>query len=259
VEAVTAPVATAAPAAPTGTRAKADITCFRCKAKGHKSPDCPTRPKGNRRVQVPERTTLCLESEELFGYIGKWGMGITIDIGAQVSIVPIECVEHDQLLGVKQTVKTFEGTPIEGEACNVQFVLGGRTFNREAVAIAGELIHWTPCFRVPLTPRADMDFVIDLAEEKGEGEQLYVPPKMHQGKLLSGYLVSGESDDVDKDTPSVDTPVAGNNRAVKVTEDDKLTMEEECKSLMAIGLEDDDVGSDSGENVAEDIGDHGHV
>jgi len=165
VEAVTTPVATA--------------------------PECPTRPKGNRRVQVPERTPLCLESEELFGHIGKWGMGITIDTGAQVSIVPIECVEPSQLVGLKQTVKTFEGTPIEGEACEVQFLLGGRVFNREAVAIAGELLHWTPCFRVPLTPRSDLDFVIDLSEKKNEGEQLYVPPKMYKGQLLSGYMVSG--------------------------------------------------------------------
>jgi len=234
-------VATAAPAAPTGTRNKAEIICFRCKQKGHKSPECPTRPKGNRRVQVPDRTPLCLENEELFGYIGKCGMGVMIDTGAQVSIVFIECVEPDQLVGKKQTVKTFEGTPIQGEACEVQFVLGGRTFNRDAVAIAGELLHWTPCFRVPLTPRSDLDFLMYLAEEKGQGEQLYVPPKIHKGRLLSGYLVSG--DGVGTQTLSVDTPTEGAGRTVKITEGDETALESEWESLRAIDL---------GDNVVND-------
>jgi len=259
VEAATAPVATAAPAAPTSSRALADITCFRCKAKGHKSPECPTRPKGNRRVQVPVRTTQCLESEELFGYVGKWGMGITVDTGAQVSIVPIECVEPCQLLGVRQTVKTFEGTPIEGEACMVQFRLGDRCFDREAVAIAGELIHWTPCFRVPLTPRTDMEFLMNLAEEKGEGEQLYVPPQMHQGRLLSGYMVSGESGLTDKVVTSESTPKEDSSKMVKGVADDVASVEKECASLGAIDISENEVDSGDSNVNEEEIGDHGYV
>jgi len=53
-------------------------------------------------VRVKEREPLRLSSEEVFGYLGDWGMCITVDTGAQISIVPIECVEKEQLTGKKQ-------------------------------------------------------------------------------------------------------------------------------------------------------------
>jgi len=99
---------------------------------------------------------MSLASEEVFGYIGKWGMSITIDTGAQVSIVPIECIEAKQLLGTKQKVRSFQGEMVEGELCNVEFTIGDKILQREAVAIKGELINWTPCLRVPLSPREDL-------------------------------------------------------------------------------------------------------
>jgi len=122
-EAATAPVATAAPAAPTGTRAKPEVVCFRCKGKGHKSPDCPTRPKGNRRVQIPDREKLILQSEEMFGSVNNCGMSVTIDTGAQISVVPVECVEPSQMVGRKQRVRSFQGSLVEGEACVVEIHL----------------------------------------------------------------------------------------------------------------------------------------
>jgi len=172
-EAATAPVATAAPAAPpTGTHAKNDIMCFRCKAKRHKSPDCPSKPKGNRRVQMPVKTTQCLLKDELFGHIGKWGIAVTIDTGAQMSIVPSECVEPCQFTGKRQVVETFEGTMVEGDACVVQFKLDHKEFERKAVALAGERIKWRPCIGIPIKPRADMDYILDLAEKtESEGDK----------------------------------------------------------------------------------------
>jgi len=226
-EAVTAPVATAAPAAPTGTRAKPEVVCFRCKGKGHKSPDCPTRPKGNRRVQMPGKEPMCLASEELFGYIGKWGMSMTIDTGAQVSIVPIECVEPDQLLGVRQKVRSFQGALVEGEACNVEFLVGDRVFKREAVGIKGDLINWTPCLRVLLSPREDMDYVMRLAEEKvSKDQQLYQPLRYHNGKLRSRYLVS-EGDVSMLEQEPCEGSVMKSGKAVKKTNEDVIQSSEE--------------------------------
>jgi len=222
------------------TGAKTDITCFRCKAKGHKSPDCPTRPKGNRRVQLPSREPLELQEEELFGAIGDCQLSITVDTGAQISVVPKECVRPDQLTGEQRKVRSFQGLLVEGEACKGQFTLGGKVFNREAVAIAGDLLNWTPCFRVPLTPRSELEFVMDLAEKrrKEEGAHLYVPPKLHQGKLLSGYLVSGESGVADRETTSENTPTEEPSRVVEVVNDDVTSVEEECASLGAIDMSD---------------------
>jgi len=188
------------------------LTCFTCGKSGrvsrecrsrppgeaatapHKSPNCPTKPKGNRKVQLPNRVPQVLQHEELFGSICEYDMSITCDTGAQVSIVPIECVRADQLTGETQRVKDFHGSLIEGKVCRVRFQIGGRSFDRDAVAISGDLINWTPCFQVPYNPRQDMTFIVDQMEKKfsKEEEQLYLPPTIEDGVLKSGYMVSGE-------------------------------------------------------------------
>jgi len=140
-EAATAPVATAAPVTAASSCNKPDVVCFRCKAKGHKSPDCPSKPKSNRRVQIPDREKLVLQSEEMFGSVNSCGMSVTIDTGAQISIVPVECVEPSQMVGRKQRVRSFQGSLVEGEACIVEFTFGKRIFERKAVAVEGSLIN----------------------------------------------------------------------------------------------------------------------
>jgi len=129
VEAATAPTAREAITATngsrgTGTRGKVDVVCFRCNQKGHKSPDCPTRPKTNRRIQCPDRKPLELQDEELFGAIGDCKLSVTVDTGAQISVVPRECVRPDQLTGEIKKVRSFQGLLVEGEACKVKFIGG---------------------------------------------------------------------------------------------------------------------------------------
>jgi len=247
VEAVTAPVPTAAPAAPARGSSKPEITCFRCRAKGHKAPDCPLKPKGNRRVQTKDREPLRLESEEVFGYIGKWGMCMTVDTGAQVSVVPVECLEPGQMLGSKLKVRSFQGELVEGECCNVKFVVNGKEFHREAVGVKGELINWTPCLRVPLSPREDMEFFMAMAEERrGKNQQLYQPLRIQDGRLKTGYLVSkgvGETQTLDENMPKV-----------PVIEKEEETGEDSIRGMMSIGIEE---GERSSVECAEESGDHG--
>jgi len=56
--------------------------------------------------------------------IGECKLSITVDTGAQISVVPKECVHSDQLTGVIRKVRSFQGLLVEGEVCNVDFVLG---------------------------------------------------------------------------------------------------------------------------------------
>jgi len=115
VEAVTTPRAPAAPAAAEGAHGKVgEVVCFRCNGKGHKSPACPTKPKGNRRVSLPACEPVALSHEELFGSVEEYSMSITIDTGAQISIVPRQCVRDDQMKGTMQKVRSFQGSLVEG-------------------------------------------------------------------------------------------------------------------------------------------------
>jgi len=155
-----------------------------------------------------------------------------------------------QWTGNRRKVKGFQGTIVEGEECMVQFTIGGRTFGREAVAVEGDLIHWTPCFRVPLAPQEEMLFMMKLANEKISKEiQLYQPPRMLNGTLHSGYLVS--SGEVVTNTPSSDVP------SIAVVEKEDESTEESIEGLMNIGIEEDQ-GS-SVECAEAELGDHGTV
>jgi len=121
--------------------------------------------------------------------VGDYDMAITCDTGAQVSIVPVECVRSDQLTGKVQKVKYFHGFLIEDQVCRVTFKIGETSFERDAVAVSGDLINWTPCYQVPYKPRHDVIYILDKMEEKfqkEEYEQLYLPPMMNNGILETG-------------------------------------------------------------------------
>jgi len=188
---VTAPVAREVPP-PNTTRNSRDLTCFKCGKKGHKSPECPSRPRGNRRVQDITRTPVPLNDEEIFGSLNGCDLPVTIDTGAQISIVPMECVLKEQMVGRKMTVRGFQGSIIEGEACIVNFKFKNRAFEREAVAVPGKVVNWTPCLQVSLSEGDDLDFLRDLARQKmtSEIKPTCVRPVMDRGKLLPGYMVS---------------------------------------------------------------------
>jgi len=263
-EAVTAPAAREVPAVPSGTRGSGtrvstDVICFRCNKKGHKSPECPTRPKGNRRVQVPSRKTMKLQEEELFGRVNSCGLSVTIDTGAQISIVPLECVEQDQLMGRTMKVRSFQGAMVEGEACIVNFEFGGRKFEREAVAVAGNVINWTPCFQVSFSTGDDLDYLKELARHRRAtlGDQLYVQPAMEKGKLQTGYVVS-EHEMVEEKvhTPTDTLPVVGASKPVE-SESNEISVEEVMNDLSRIEIEGEEKRSSS--DMEEDIGDHGQM
>jgi len=273
-EAVTTPGVRETPAVPSSSRSSVpkvhtDITCFRCNKKGHKSPHCPTRPKGNRRGQGPKRQTLRLQDEELFGKVNDCGLSITIDTGAQISIVCLECVQKEQMMGRTMKVRSFQGALVEGEACIVEFEFGGRKFEWEAVAVLGEMLNWTPCFQISFCVGDDLEYLRNLARERKEtlGEQLYVQPTMRGKVLHTGYIVSSEEVEVDSThIPSDTSPVVESGKFVKSNSSEDNSIEVAMKELAQIEIEGEGTESDSGEkdtrsssNVEEVYGDHGSV
>jgi len=196
--------------------------CFRCNQKGHKSPNCPTKPKGNRKVQLPERVPLALQHEELFGSVGSHDMAITCDTGAQISVVPIECVAPDQLMH-------------------------------------GGVINWTPILQIPYQPKDDMMFILDRMDEKfakQEEDQLYLPPVIVKGKLLNGSMVSGHEAGADH-IPGDTVPVVDTNTLVESMEGND-SIEDVMNDLAKIEIEGEGKRSEV-INMAEDYGDHGQM
>jgi len=182
-----------APAASGSSRGKSDVTCFRCNQKGHKSPNCPSRPKGNRRVRLPAEKLLYLQANELFGQVGVHGVPITCDSGAQVSVVPDECVKEEELTGETQILEDFHTGHVTGKVCQVTFTIARRSFRKRAVTLPGELLRWTLCMAVPLAPREEMEFIltqIGVKEAAGKEETRYLPPTLDGDLLVSGLMMS---------------------------------------------------------------------
>ena len=79
--------------------AKREVTCFLCRQKGHKSPQCPQKQAQVRKIQIPANKVMPLKENQLFGSIGGHCMPITCDSGADVTVVPEECVQNGKFTG----------------------------------------------------------------------------------------------------------------------------------------------------------------
>jgi len=161
-----------------------DVICFRCHQKEHKSPNSLSRPKGNRRVKIPSNKLLYLQHNELFGRVGKHSMPITCDSGAQVSVVPEESVEEDELTGETQVLEDFHTGRVTGNVCNVVSTIADRSFRKKAVTLS---------MAIPLTPRNEMDSILkqmEIKEASDKEETRYLPPELKGDFLISELMVS---------------------------------------------------------------------
>ena len=117
---------------------KREVTCFTCHQKGHKFPQCPQKQNQVRRVQIPSNKIVALRDNELFGSVGNHCMPITCDSGADITVVPEECVEGDQFTGGTCEVDSFNKVRSTGKLCNVVISIAGRQFYRKAVTQSGK-------------------------------------------------------------------------------------------------------------------------
>ena len=210
---------------------KKEITCYHCRQKGHKAPQCPLRQTLIKRIQIPSDRVVQLKHNELFGSVDVYRLPITCDTGADLSVVPEECVRPDQFTGETQELKSFNKAISIGRVCNVDIILNGRVFQRRAVTQPGEKLEWTACLNLPYTNKDEHRFVAEQMEKKfrlSEDETLYLPPELKDGALLSGIMVSEGTviepvqEEVPQVTPSSEQTVSG---VVQETERDLMQVE----------------------------------
>ena len=88
-------------------RNMSEVTCFRCRQKGHISPECARRTNRVKRIKIPAEKIIPLKKNEVFGMIGSHHIPITCDTGTEVTVVPAECVLPHQLTGDTCELKSF--------------------------------------------------------------------------------------------------------------------------------------------------------
>ena len=172
---------------------KKDITCFTCQQKGHKSPQCPQRNTQVRRIQIPAEKVRSLRDNELFGSVGAHRLAVTCDSGADISVVPEECVDPSQFTGEICQIDSFNKIRSSGKLCDIIITLNGRQFKRRAVTQPGKDLEWIACLSLPFANRGEWEFVTRQMHDKfqqAEEETLYLPPEVKDGIFKSGILVS---------------------------------------------------------------------
>ena len=175
-----------------GQRPAGELTCFSCHQKGHISPNCPTKRKV-KKVQILEESIATLKSNEVFGAVGPHRMPITIDTGAEVTVVPAEAVEKSQLTGEVKTLRSFNNGESEGKVCIVTITIDDQVFEKQAVTQPGESLGWSVCLSLDLTDREERCFMTKQIAKRADmktKDALYTLPEVRDGVLISGVLVS---------------------------------------------------------------------
>ena len=173
-------------------RSMADVTCFRCRQQGHISPNCPKKTSKVKRVKVREDQIESLRRNEVFGAVGPHRMLVTCDTGAEVTVVPEEAVEQDQLSGETCELRSFNDGKSTGKRCVVQISVDGVVFTKEAVTQPGESLGWSVCLSLDLTIPSEREFLVQQMTRRAEMTQeevLYIPPEVREGFLVSGISV----------------------------------------------------------------------
>ena len=173
--------------------ARKEITCFSCHQKGHKLPQCPQKQTHIKRIQIPSNKAIPLRDNELFGSVGVHRLPITCDSGADISVIPEECVSPEQLTGETCEIDSFIRKRTSGKVCDIVISVNGKEFKRRAVTQPGVHLAWTACLSLPFANKDDWSFITNQMQNKfllSEEDNLYLPPEMRDGILVSGLLVS---------------------------------------------------------------------
>ena len=237
-------VKTEVPDTGNGTRQiKREVTCYNCRQKGHKSPQCPLRQSQVKRIEIPSDKVVQLRGNDLVGTIGVHKLPITCDSGADVTFV-----DPKQLTGGTRDIKCFGNSVYKGKVCNIVMDIHGRTFSREAVTQPGEVLKWTACLSMSFDNIEETDFLLEKIRSKKhrpEEETLYLPPECKNGALRSGTLVS-EGILVEPEEPVVEVDtipeVVNESREQSIT---KPESQQEVQSVEEISLVNNEGDGDS--------------
>ena len=166
-----------------------EVTCFNCRKKGHISPQCPSHKTKVKRIKIPAERLVALRKNEEFGCINECQVPVTLDTGADVTVVPFECVSPHQFTGESCELNSFNHEKSMGQVCNIQVSVEGKTLERKAVTQPGKRLGWSVCFSLDLSERAERDLLLQQMQaraEMTEEDTWYLPPEVRDGELFVG-------------------------------------------------------------------------
>ena len=153
------------------------VKCYGCGESGHKKPDCPKKKKAS---VVKLGTSRILRRNELLATVGGISMPMTLDTGAEVSVLPIEAECVKKYTGETVTLGgVFENaTSRQAPLAEAELYIDGEIVNTVAAMVEGQYINWEGA----LTFNTDDDKELELFSRlntlrvnKYKGERRYSP------------------------------------------------------------------------------------
>ena len=126
------------------------ITCFVCREVGHKSPQFPTRNKEKvKKVKIDAHLIETLAENDVMASVNSHLVPMTLDSGAEISLVPKEFVNPDNYTGESLKFKGVDaaGEWIEAKVANVTIRIGPESFQERVLAVPGERLGCTVLLR----------------------------------------------------------------------------------------------------------------
>ena len=136
---------------------------------------------------------LALKRNEVFSFIEGHGMAITCDTGADVTVIPEECVQPQHFTGQQCELKAFNATKTTGRWCTVEIKIGDKTFQKRAVTQPGEDIGWSASLSLDMADQEEGHFLVDKLRERAamsEEQTCYLPPEVRDSVVMSGILAT---------------------------------------------------------------------
>ena len=171
---------------------------------------------------------------------------ITLDSGAQVTVLPEEIVKDSEFTRERTRFKGIIQVEHEGRIANVSIQIGGEQFERKAVAVPGRDISWTAAMSLNLRNQEELKKLLHHLQQTSllpEEETHFLPPRMEDGKLkgaVSQGIVVAEEEQGKQEESVVE---------VAQTIDPEPHCEEEQESDAHAGVEASEVEADREESL----------
>ena len=161
---------------------------------GHKPSQCPKRQLGSvKSIKIPVNSVKALGSNEVMGQMAGILLPITLDSGAQVTVVPEEVVQVSEFTGESTKFKGIIQGEHMGRLANVIIQIGAEKFPRQEVAVPGKDISWMAAMSFDMGDLDELQFLhhhLHKTRQLPEEETHFLPPSMEQGKLRGAVTVS---------------------------------------------------------------------
>ena len=171
------------------------ITCFVCREVGHKSPQClKCNREKVRKVTIQADKIERLATNDVMAMINEVRIHMTIDSGAEVSIVPLELVKPEELTGDSTKCKgSFDKqTWTDAKIAHVTITISTESLQTKVLSVPADDLGWIALLSVDMGDSEQMARVTKLVQEKNklsEQEIQYLPPHHSEGKVQGAVLV----------------------------------------------------------------------